>query len=305
MCFHATHCPLPHHGWTRHLALLRALPASAAAKHLRDLFFFPPLSSLGNPVPFLTCCSQWHHQVSDRVWGRQPQPVEVMFWCLPETSCQSSAAQPSLGPVPTVLCPPWAVSELFPFRGRQKSCVHAPSEPTWSLSQGMSPEEHQPCRSQASSVEREGRTSLPGTGFIITGAMLPSRSIKGTCHSVLNLRVELKGCIVPWWGVAMFQEAMGFWWQAWCDGWLPIQALDHSSKVNLDGVESKCWPASPASHPCPDPLRVQPWQCCWGRDTWGKISFALHSKRWRGERERNRCQILSCVRAGGSFPFAL
>lgn len=39
-----------------------------------------------------------------------------------------------------------------------------------------------------------------------------------------------------------------------CGGWLPIQALDHSDKVNVDGVESECWPASSASHPCPDPL---------------------------------------------------
>lgn len=82
-----------------------------------------------------------------------------------------------------------------------------PLRPTLScgcLSQGMSLEDHQPCRSQASSVGKEGRTSPPSTEFIVIGAMLPSRFIKGASHLVLNLRVELKCCILPWWGVSVF-----------------------------------------------------------------------------------------------------
>lgn len=112
MCLCDAHCPLPHQGWTRHHALFRAFPASAAARLLRDLFSFPHLSSLGNPVPFLSCCSWWHHRVRGRVWGRQPQPWGGEGWCVQWPSVSV------LLPNPAWVLPP----QCWASPGQSQSC---------------------------------------------------------------------------------------------------------------------------------------------------------------------------------------
>lgn len=85
---------------------------------------------------------------------------------------------------------------------------------------------------------------------------------------------------------------------------MPIQALDHFSKVNVDGMESKCWPASSASHPCPNPSGYNPLGSAAGEETPEERSLLPCIARDEKERETHTEKQVSNT-PGVSFPFAL
>lgn len=229
MCFCATHCPLPHHGWTRHLALFRAFPASAAARHLRDLFLFPPLSSLGNLSPF------WHAAHSDitESGGCSPSRVEVLLPSrdLLSVFCWQAEHWPSLCPAPTVLCLCWVGSELFPFRGGQKFGkfgVHAPSEVH--VEQWVPVPGNEPWGAPAMQIPGQqcgqGRTSPPGTGFILLGRGHFAIQVHSLVILYLTLGLSSNAVFCLSGEFLCFRKPWAFDGKPGCSGWLPIQALD-------------------------------------------------------------------------------